>query len=1135
MDDGLTEPLLFHKAIQLLPKNKVVLQKAKEEGFDLNMLFLTMLETNMYPLLILEPFLYLRLLIIQEITSSNYMSKLLYSSLFGGPHLKFNYPLQIWILNSKGGLQRIETCLTACPKLNRFKKIRFLPQQSLSELIGLPENYPDPTDFDSTIAFLSRHNKLECVHITYCYSYHKLNGSQYWNNPLYTTIFLEAFTTHHYKLGFRCAKNKRTRNVKATLPQKSKQQPQPQPPPPPPQPEQLNLEPSIKQANRSSAVSVKLSGLNLAFNLGILLLDQLKQLSCELGKSAVSIWMEYDELFNARYVTVSALNHLYQTEIVNQQSWENVFNFIYKIKHYLTLHKRQKLSPLLTKLGKVSQSVQSPYKTCFQQIMHCIEHLTIVLFSDDDTCMHAIKYQLSAYLKEKKKKFNIIYLNNSATNTLTMLRTKEFTFLNLSMYVDEQASFKSTLPKPTIVGKIKRLFNQPKINDTLTLLALCKKRGTEIAPQLLLCWLTIGQFFIDHFKLDIFSSHFRSISYLAFVAVWSKCAKKAGLFHHGLEKTKAAYEKIFRSFSHGGYSFSCKDYLEHNQPIFGTHGEPASTLISLDIASSYGYAGSHIQTPTGFCNAYFDNGFGYLQLCEPFLRHNSFEFLSVYYTLYLLSVVQKLNITTVYSNFHSTGLIYIKNYPLDLAVIFANGDISLFQFDGAYAHGCKEGCELFSTFVRGRNRNDLEADTEKRDNVINLWVDETNQMNIIKAAYVVITDCHNDEYQMNKLKHAFYSIPILAELISGYPTAKTCTKDDVLFSNDNLTFLIVLEGFVPPPPFSLQSRKLAYPLLYKNKTQTWCRTDQTETASPMLFSKDYLCWLTKNYNFQVTHIHSVFFYKKCKVLNSVYSALTLLCMNENICESIKQLVKNVVNFSAGYFGLNEKKRAKTTFRLMSGVGSKFQTSKHFALPVYGTTINNLNFYIIGTARAIKKENYMSVAPFPIFVSIVEFGKKRLSEIMCFFDKYLLPSHYRHLYSHVDNILFVLATDTIEQSVDPRLFKEYCKKRLEFFTYAASTSAVPPGFLKQEICVTSNQKWKFVSPVITNYCIKTNTSSETFFKCLFNNITGEQAFDLSFKMLKKEQLEVVQIRRVDKLSNKNVQTITYTFNKNNSNV
>ena len=125
---------------------------------------------------------------------------------------------------------------------------------------------------------------------------------------------------------------------------------------------------------------------------------------------------------------------------------------------------------------------------------------------------------------------------------------------------------------------------------------------------------------------------------------------------------------------------------------------------------------------------------------------------------------QKLQIRTVYSNFHSAGLFYINNYPLDLAVILENGTMLLFQFDGAYAHGCREGCQLFSSFVRGRKRSELEADTEKRDSVIKLWVKETNKLYTIQASYSVLNDCHSNNYQMKQLQHAFYSIPMLAKL-----------------------------------------------------------------------------------------------------------------------------------------------------------------------------------------------------------------------------------------------------------------------------------------------------------------------------------------------------------------------------------
>jgi hypothetical protein len=118
-----------------------------------------------------------------------------------------------------------------------------------------------------------------------------------------------------------------------------------------------------------------------------------------------------------------------------------------------------------------------------------------------------------------------------------------------------------------------------------------------------------------------------------------------------------------------------------------------------------------------------------------------------------------------------------------LAAVLENGTILLFQFDGAYAHGCREGCPLFSSFVRGRKRSELEADTDKRDSVINLWVKETNELNIIQASYSVLNDCHSHNYQKKQLQHAIYSIPMLAKLTDSYPAAKTCTKDDVLFSS----------------------------------------------------------------------------------------------------------------------------------------------------------------------------------------------------------------------------------------------------------------------------------------------------------------------------------------------------------------
>jgi len=144
---------------------------------------------------------------------------------------------------------------------------------------------------------------------------------------------------------------------------------------------------------------------------------------------------------------------------------------------------------------------------------------------------------------------------------------------------------------------------------------------------------------------------------------------------------KPFYENILRDYSNGGYYYSCQDKLDAQQPVHGNTGNPASSIMELDIISSYGYASSHMMTPTGFCVGYFQNEANQLEKCDKKMRHFSFEFLSVYYTLDQLTL-QGYNIKTVYSNFHLAGIFTVDNYPIDLVVICANGQLLLFQFDG---------------------------------------------------------------------------------------------------------------------------------------------------------------------------------------------------------------------------------------------------------------------------------------------------------------------------------------------------------------------------------------------------------------------------------------------------------------------
>jgi hypothetical protein len=119
--------------------------------------------------------------------------------------------------------------------------------------------------------------------------------------------------------------------------------------------------------------------------------------------------------------------------------------------------------------------------------------------------------------------------------------------------------------------------------------------------------------------------------------------------------------------------------------MHSTFGNPASTILEMDITSSYGYASSNMMTPSGFCYGYIANEDGILVRCDKTPRHKTFEFLSVFYTLHALEK-QGYVIQTVYSNFHQYGIFSINKYPVDLVVICQKqqspGKILLFQFDG---------------------------------------------------------------------------------------------------------------------------------------------------------------------------------------------------------------------------------------------------------------------------------------------------------------------------------------------------------------------------------------------------------------------------------------------------------------------
>ena len=1103
MEKKANSSLLFLDALRLLPRGEDIIKHLMEEKHIFESeTFVHVLKTNPLLFVKIQNFIYFRFFVLQRTKSYCWMLR------YDGRHLKHlneSMPLEIWLLDENGSLIEKKHDGDHCPRLHS-KNYRQIPKAiPLWQLLELPQAHPDPTCFQETVEFLMTHDKQHVVEVNFLLAPgygHKLYN---WNSCQLPKITVGVFTKNQGEIGFTILLPSKRRGQKKrpiSLENAS------------------NLDRQIdseRQANRSSAVSVKLTGLNLALNLGCISNESFCYFSAELGKCYLGMWMEFDDKFQVRFVSIFGEKMLLQTEIKSEKCWEKVFQKIEEQKEILKKKKEKLLLPLLKRFEILSQNTNSSYKKCEVQLKTCIRDLKIVVFSPDDTALHGIKLPFANYLKNKHgKKFYGLTLNGDAKNDLVLIKYTEIAIFNLNIYLNSDVIPSEALPTPNLSSDVQDLKHQKLKYGNLTAWRQCQQRGRVIAPSLLKTWQIIGQFFMQHFHYDIFSILSMSLSKLSYETIWTKYGREGGVFHHALEKTKIAYEKTLRSFSNGGFSYSARDELNVGDPIHKTHGNLAETLIEIDLISSYGYAGSHISVPKGFCTGYINDGNGNLVCSEPFQRYNSFEFLAVYFTLWIL-MNEKVSIKTVYSNFHQAGIFSIGPYPIDLVIITTSGAIMMYQFDGDYAHGCKHGCHSLSSYIHGKSKEELEKQTSDRDQYILTWASKVNIVYPRFVKYFVKTNCHDKDYSMSSLSNSFETIPLLNALIRNNVNKKVLTLDDVLSCSNDLMYIMIAEGFIPAnSPFDHPPNAL---LVLRDKK--WTRQPST-CGEPMMFTKDYADWLMKSFNFQFTVIHKVYFFRKCTILNSIFQDLTLLRMTPNLLSSTKQLIKMVINFTAGYFGLNQNGKTVAKYKIVSNITRrKFNIVNHKLDPIHGSFEHD--FYVKTVYKPASSHHRLSITGVPIFCCIVEFGKLRMSQILCLFETCLCPLSYRHLYTNVDNVVFVLSTSSLDQAVQPHKQTLFDNERPNFFLPNT------PGHLKEEFKIEAHQNWKFVTAAIMNYVIIADNFSVQK-NCALNNLSFIDAYNASRALLHNQRLVVEQKRRINKIVNKDVQMMTLTFNQ-----
>jgi len=557
-------------------------------------------------------------------------------------------------------------------------------QEPLWQLLNLKVPESDPQSKEDLLEFLGRHNLLLETEVDFFVS---PRTPQFWHTTSKPKLFrLSAYTKFDYSIAYRkqevAKKIVRKRKIEDIFNEFSK----------------LTTSSDCKKAvfdayqqNRSSVVSVSLSGLTEAFNLGAITnFEHFKQLSYRLSLTSASIWVELDESGEARYITYSEINPDYTVgfEVNNhcELSWKKTFDEIFERRQNAVDKKQKLLGNLIQHLSKFPSKTSSPWTKCINSLKACIKRMTIVLFSEKDDVMHALKLNFANYLSNRKEKYyRGVTIKSSSTKDLIALVTHQMCIFNLQGYLPEGDFLPSDVkPKPVIPKNVKNLYHCKSPLKETSMIQYCFERGEKLSKSVLINWFEFGKKFVDQFEFDIFSLSYTSLSSLSFKCIWLKYTKEAGHLFHGIEKTKLQYEAVIRDHSHGGFSYSFRDKLDSGQEMHGGlgGGEPVVAAMEFDIMSSYGFGASSIETATGFCTGFKHDCGEYLQKTDLTARQKSFEFLSVYYTVWNTMENEGLKISATYSNFHQLGFVQIGPYPLDLVIVLEGGRILLYQFDG---------------------------------------------------------------------------------------------------------------------------------------------------------------------------------------------------------------------------------------------------------------------------------------------------------------------------------------------------------------------------------------------------------------------------------------------------------------------
>ena len=253
---------------------------------------------------------------------------------------------------------------------------------------------------------------------------------------------------------------------------------------------------------------------------------------------------------------------------------------------------------------------------------------------------------------------------------------------------------------------------------------------------------------------------------------------------------------------------------------------------------------------------------------------------------------------------------------------------------------------------------------------------------------------------------------------------------------------------------------------------------------------------------------------------------------------IKAFLKRAVNLSCGFFGARENHSFKTKYRIVNQLPHSYSIFKHFPDIRHAITLDNNTDYFLLETQIKQKRPYslkMTQSALPMFLTIIEFGKLRLVQLIHFIQQHAMTNAFRLLYCNVDNMVYALANGGhLEDSIHSSLMKQFKDKACHYFVIDdVKGTLMQPGLGQLKWTRQPHDKWKFISIRTQHYCVLVTShqdgTSDICKTAGWSPMPGKQAYQLAKDILQGNPASITQMRRINKRANIECRQVELQFN------